>query len=749
MKKTLLSLVLALIAGTLAAQTTPSQPAPFQANETLSCAQAQPGQPNQWIAFRKDLTLDQCPALAPARIAADSKYWLWVNGELVVFEGSLKRGPTPTGSYFDEIDIAPYLRRGENRIALLLWYFGKEGFSHKDSGRPQLYFSCPALPGSETGWLCRIHPAYGTAQCPPPNYRLPESSLSFDARNDMPGWQTAAPDGFEPAQAIESTLGELHARPIPQWKDYGVKQIAFETRPGAESDTLVARLPHNMQLTPVFSVSDPTGGHRIGIETDHAAIGKVQNVRAEYITRAGDQTYESLGWMSGLRLILTVPHGATVTQLGYRETGYDTAPEGRFSSSDPFFNRFWDKGLRTIYVNARDTFFDCPERERAQWWGDIVVIMGECFHTYSPSLHALIRKGIWELCDWQKEDGSLYAPIPAGNWSKELPVQMLAAVSRYGFWHYYMNTGDRATIEHAYPAVRRYLDCYTLGPDGLTEYRTAGWNWGDWGDERDMHLLQTTWYCIALEGAIEMARLLGQPADQARWQERLATVRKACNDVCWTGRGYRHPAYTGATDDRVQALAILGGIAGPDKYDALFKVLQEEEHASCFMEKYVMEALYCIGRGDYALERARRRFDYMVNHPDFDTLFESWEVGVKNWTCGSVNHAWAGAPLAVLPAKMFGLYPLEAGWKRFAACPDRTIFDHCSLSFPTVAGTVAMAVRKRNGRIRWTLEVPPGTTAEVRIPWAFQRASVDRTRCREQSFTLGEGKHTIRLKLAE
>ncbi len=734
----------------LAGETRAQIPCP----QTFTCAEAQPGQANQWIAFRRDIQLTERPEKAVATIAADSKYWLWINGKLSVFEGSLKRGPNPNDSYFDEVDLAPYLRKGENQIALLLWYFGRQGFSHKDSGQAQLWFDCPALGISgNDGWLCRIHPAYGTAQCPPPNYRLPESCISFDAGKDIAGWQTAALKddnaGFSPALAIESTLGVLYPRPIPQWKDFGIKKVRFETRKGENCDTVIAQLPHNMQMTPILQVSDPVGGHRIGIETDHANIGSTENLRAEYITRPGRQEYESLGWLNGLKLILTVEHGATVTGLKYRETGYDTWAEGRFSSCDPFFNRFWEKGLRTIYVNARDTFFDCPERERAQWWGDVVLILNECFYTYSTSLHALIRKGLRELCDWQKPDGSLYAPIPAGNWKKELPVQSLAAVSRYGLWTYYMNTGDREIVEYCYPAVKRYLDSYTIGADGLTEYRTAGWNWGDWGDQRDMHLLQTTWYCIALDGAIRMALLLGHEADAEAWQERLEGVRKATNEVCWTGAGYRHPDYTGETDDRVQALAILGGIAEPDQYEALFEVFKKEEHASCFMEKYVMEALYEIGHGDYALERVRRRYDFMVNHPDYDTLFESWEVGVKDWRCGSVNHAWSGAPLAVLPQKMFGLVPLSAGWKRWSACPDPTIFDRCSLSFPTVSGTVAMSLRRKRGHLTWKLTVPEGTTAVVAIPWAFTKASVDRSPCLAQELTLGQGRHTIRLRLAE
>jgi hypothetical protein len=43
----------------------------------------------------KKSSLDQKPQNALVQIAADSKYWLWINGELAVFEGGVKRGPTP------------------------------------------------------------------------------------------------------------------------------------------------------------------------------------------------------------------------------------------------------------------------------------------------------------------------------------------------------------------------------------------------------------------------------------------------------------------------------------------------------------------------------------------------------------------------------------------------------------------------------------------------------------------------------
>ena len=71
---------------------------------------------NVWVGFRKDFRIDYLPTKLVARIAVDSKYWLYINDKLVIFEGGLKRGPTPNDTYYDEFDIAPYLKKGGNTI---------------------------------------------------------------------------------------------------------------------------------------------------------------------------------------------------------------------------------------------------------------------------------------------------------------------------------------------------------------------------------------------------------------------------------------------------------------------------------------------------------------------------------------------------------------------------------------------------------------------------------------------------------
>ncbi|MDD4115271.1 MAG: glycoside hydrolase, partial [Massilibacteroides sp.] len=46
---------------------------------------------NTWLVYRKAVHLEVVPAALTAKIAADTKYWLWINDQLVVFEGGLKR----------------------------------------------------------------------------------------------------------------------------------------------------------------------------------------------------------------------------------------------------------------------------------------------------------------------------------------------------------------------------------------------------------------------------------------------------------------------------------------------------------------------------------------------------------------------------------------------------------------------------------------------------------------------------------
>lgn len=678
---------------------------------------------NTWLTYRKTVKIGEIPETLIADIAADSKYWLWINGHLVVFEGGLKRGPSPYDTYYDSVEIAPYLTEGENTIAVLLWHFGKNGFSHVNSGLAALLFEAVA-PGieivSDKSWSCAVYGAYQNTEAPFPNYRLSESNIRFDARHAMDGWNQPAFEGRFPGAEIASVvgkapLGKLVKRPIPIFKDFGLRDYPAIRR-SAGGDTLFCRLPYNCQFTPFLKV-EATEGRTIHMLTDNYRGGGPENVRAEYITRNGTQEYESYGWMSGHEMWYIIPEGVEVLEVKFRETGYDTEFAGSFQCNDPFLNELWKRSARTLYITMRDNYMDCPERERAQWWGDEVNELGEAFYALSTSSHQLAVKGIYELMNWQRADGSLFSPVPAGNWSKELPLQMLASVGWYGFYTQYYYSGDSTFVPVVYDRLHRYLhETWKVDKSGLPIERNGEWSWGDWGEQVDMGVLTNCWYYLALKAEKAFALQLGKKKDAEEISRMMYSIEKCFNTKFWTGTAYRSPGYRGEDDDRAQAMAVLSGLAPKEHYPVLLKVLKKEQHASPYMEKYVLEALFHMDAPDAALQRMRDRYAGMLGYEDYTTLFEGWGVGTEGFGGGTINHAWSGGPLTLLSQKVCGIEPTSPGFKTFQVKPQMGSLTEASATVPTHYGEIKVNLKKSGRTILMEIQVPEQTNAVVISP---------------------------------
>ena len=681
---------------------------------------------NTWLGFIKEVSLTQVPEELNARIAVDSKYWLWINGHQVVFEGAVKRGPNPNDTYYDLVNIAPYLQEGNNTISILLWYFGKQGFSYNPSGKAALFFDAQSdyvSIVSDQSWKSFVHPAFYTPMGEVPNFRLSESNIGYDARKavDYTDWYTGKSNlQFAKAKVVgregDAPWNKLHYRLIPQWKNYGLQNyLSVEKRMGSLNDTLVCALPYNCHVTPYFKVN-AKAGEVISIQTDHYYGGGAPNVRAEYITKNGQQAYESLGWMSGHKVIYILPKEVRLEEVKYRETSYDSEFVGSFTCDDELLNQLWVKAQRTLMVTMRDTYMDCPDRERSQWWGDAVNESGETFYALSPSSHLLTKKGMYELIGWQGKDGSLHSPIPSSNWDMELPGQMLASIGFYGFWNYYLHTGDLQTLKDLYPGVRRYLAAWQKNSDGTVQTRQTAWVWGDWGTNIDKEAIFNAWYYIALKGALEMAKALHYEQDVQTIASEMNEFKPAFNSKFWNGKSYRTPSYTEDTDDRVHALAVVGGLAEKKMYPAILKVFKSQEYASPYMEKYVDEALILMGESAYAFTRMKKRFQPMVENSKCTTLYEGWGIGNEGFGGGSSNHAWSGGGLTLMSQYVCGIAPVKPGYELFSVMPTLVNFKHASATMECVRGKISVAWKNEKKLFSMDVFVPQTTHSVIGIP---------------------------------
>jgi hypothetical protein len=671
---------------------------------------------NEWYAWRNVLQIGAgAVGRVVFRIAADTKYDLFVNGRLVMREGGLKRGPTPDGTYCDAVEIGEWLEPGDNCLAVLLWYFGRDGFSHRDSGQPGL------LADADTGtlgrWRVRAHPAYFDAGYLHDAFRLSENSVGYDAHREMEGWTEAGfDDSAWPEPETAGTpgtppWGAIEPRPFPQWfwsepRDY----VSVDRRPGISGDGFAyyhCRLPHNAQFVPHLEVEAPAG-----IQIEVASGQATAPIGAAYITRAGWQSHTLMGWMNGEEVIYKIPSDTVrVVALRYLETGYPAEFAGKFSCGDQILDRLWQKARRTLYVTMHDTFMDCPCRERAQWPGDFVVQLGQVPYCLGATGQRLVRKALREIFRWQRPDGTLYGPVPEGNWDVELPAQMLAVLSPFGLLRYYEDTGDIDLLREVYPMAKRYLDVWRWQEDGRIVYRperrgavadcmegkySGLWDWIDWGDRIDAEPALNAWMLLALEGLAGVARAIGEEADARAFADRKQAMIRAVRAAYRNAeRGaFVSPGFADEPDepdDRVQALMVLGGAVEPGEYPQITRWIRRVEQASPYMEYYVLSALFAMEEPDAALERMRRRYSTLAKHAT-STLWENWpEIGGDH---GSKNHSWSGGPLTLLSREAAGLAAAEPGWTRIRFRPQPGPLTRFAVSVKTPHGEIEASGRR-------------------------------------------------------
>ncbi|MBE5833309.1 MAG: glycoside hydrolase [Butyrivibrio sp.] len=678
---------------------------------------------NTWMCFVKKFTVTDSFAKAITHIAVDSKYWLYINGKLAIFEGGIKRGPDKHSTYYDEIDIARFLKTGENTIAILVCYYGKHGFSHLDSGRGGLLFESHIggnVISSDESWKVKKHPAYVEAdeKDEKSNFRLSESNLYFDASKDITDWYKEDYDvsKWDNADVIEDVLeywGSLHKRITPQIKDLGYKNYLnsdiYKGYVTSRKETIKVQLPYNAQITPILKVTAPKG-KRISIKADNYvdSLYDTKSVMSVYYTKDGYQEYESLGWMNGEYIYYEFDEGITINELGYHETGYDTEFVGSFTSDDPFLDKLWDKSLRTLYITMRDNFMDCPDRERAQWWGDVNIEMQEMLYALDEKALLLYKKGVDMMARWTKESGYMLTVVPSGKDQFELPMQNLAGI--LGFWYYYTYTGDASLLPQAYEASSHYLKLFDM-EDGLVAHRKGSWDWPDWGDNADIAPMENAWYYMALESCINMASYLDKKDEIDFFLQRKEMIKNSFDKAFWKGSYYYKKTDNNCPDDRANALAVISGLASSDKYKDITKILEHTMNSSPYMEKYVLDALCEMGQIDKAIVRIKDRYKEMVNF-NYSTLWEYWNQD------GTLNHAWSGGPLITMSKYIAGIRPIETGYKKFEVRPYLADLSHVKCTVPSAKGPINVAIKRDEDRYHMELTIPEGSLAYIYLPFS-------------------------------
>lgn len=698
------------------------------------------GEPNTWVALRKEVNIDDfnpndTNQTATAFISADSKYWLWINGEQVVFEGSYTGGPSPvkpspridyfpiaSNKYYDQIDIKPYLKKGKNTIAALGWYYGANGDKGTHISARVGGFIFQAKIGtqsiiSDVSWKAKQHNAYQSVK-KEKHRRVAAWSVNYDARKDMNDWTEKAwylpnydDSTWEAAKSMHqpprAPFYQLFPSEIPPLTNHGLANCTNypELKFPFVSDgkKIQCQLDFNKNFTPYFDIEAKEGLY-VHVKTNMSR----NTIETFYTTKQGRQQFESYSWMNGRIIEYTIPKGVKVHGLKYRWTGVGEA-KGNFESDDPWYTRIWQMSENTLYICARDNFMDTPDRERGLWIGDVADQASYLFYTMDKPGRDLLKKAIRVTMAFSDSESGIFAGLGPGRF-RELPAQSLQFIDQ-AIWHYYYNTGDKETLAYAYPYVHKYLTLWGMKDNGLATFRNGAWKWTDWGpqDTIDYDVIQNALYYSALVSARKMAKTLGDTSHIAMYDQRIDSIKAAYQKHYWQD-GFYSSNPKKFKDDRANAIAILFGLAEPSQYQQIVdNVLIPNHFASPHFEWMVYNAMAIAGRYDDALARMKMRYANQVDNTALSTLAEYLPNG------GTENHAW-NAPSTVLSQHIAGIEPTSVAWKTYQIMPNMAHMKRVKQLVPSVRGDIDVEITRDNNSITMQLQSPKNTTVLVGVP---------------------------------
>ncbi len=532
------------------------------------------------IQFRRSFELDGIPENAEICVTADAKYSLYVNGHFVNFGPA--RGFQPHWP-FDRLDIAPYLKRGKNVIAALLYQFGMGNYTYVYDGDNGFLLS--GRIGEEDissgpGWKMRPAPGYICAVARGSGQYAFQEFFDFNPADDDwfapeyddSSWNNAPCNlmrvaGCMPWHSFEerniplltsdiipvkrSVLYSCH-RPVEEnWQKhrhifYSYRNEQFRWQPdNTRGDTLffhddITALTADFGAEAVgkliFEIDCPRDGEVLDFITRERLNGEKPDIPdspchpktlfgGRLILRKGKNKHElTLPW--GLRYVILWKHqtGELKVRLSIRQVRYPLDIHGKFETSDPELQKIWQISEHTQKCCSVDSYIDCPQRENAQWWGDALVQSQNTFRlTADP---ALLTRGLRQISEKLTPEGVTYGMAPTAGHTCILPDY--SAMWLITIWAHYFQTGSTALYTELHDKIDLICGYFTRqaanNPRGLLTFDRRYWLFLDWCAEIFKNGTPTLYNLIwlwSLKKLLTVAAAAGDTAMCDRIQQQL------------------------------------------------------------------------------------------------------------------------------------------------------------------------------------------------------------------------------------
>ncbi len=156
--------------------------------------------------FRRTFSMDALPNEFWVRVSADNRYKLYVNGQMVAF--GPQRGDDKHW-FYETLDLAPYLKAGENEVWALVWNFGRWAPMAQHTVRTGFVLESNVPPPRQAEGLMERGEPVSAHEQEPPAPRLSLLTGEEDCISTPADWQVARINGWT-FDMMHSGVGEFY-----------------------------------------------------------------------------------------------------------------------------------------------------------------------------------------------------------------------------------------------------------------------------------------------------------------------------------------------------------------------------------------------------------------------------------------------------------------------------------------------------------------------------------------------------------
>ena len=661
---------------------------------------------------------------------------------------------------YQTFDVTAGLKSGSNCLGAVLgdgWFRGRSGWE----GRRDLY-------GKKLGLLTQLVIRYtdGTEEVVASDEKWKASTGPilvsdiydgevYDARLEKKGWSATGYDDkdWKGVSVMETPKAKIVAPAGPPVEKIDeLKPVKVFTTPAGDT---VLDMGQNMVGWVRFRVTAPAG---TTISLRHAEVldskgnfytANLRTAREtiRYTARGGgEEVYEPHFTFQGFRYVAVSGWPGEVKADDFTGIVVHSAMRrtGSFETSNEMLNQLEHNIIWGQKGNFVDVPTDCPQRdERLGWTGDAQVFAPTASFNFDTA--SFYTKWLRDVALDQEDDGAVPFVIPnALSHSTRKGAAASAGwadVATVVPWTVYQAFGDKRILEEQYASMKAWVE-YMRRAAGDKFIWNSGFTFGDWlafattqsdypGATTAKDFIETAYFARSTEILAETAEVLGKREDEAEYAELEKKIRSAFVKEFVTPNGRlssdTQTAYALALEFDLLPESMRAEAAGRLAADVRrFKHLTTGFLGTPVLCKalsdygYLDEAYMLLNRKEYP------SWLYPVTK-GATTIWERWDGekpdgSFQDVGMNSFNHYAYGAIGDWMYSVVAGIAidEKQPGYKHILIAPrPGGGLSYAKAGVDSVYGHVECGWTIADGKFTLSVEVPPNTTATVRLRGAI------------------------------